>query len=828
MGTSLGVKRRRDIALTLVGALVALVGLVLTGGGAWLAIVGGSWYYLLAGIGMLLAGGLLIMQRRAGVLLYAVVFIGSLLWAAWESGLDYWRWIPRMDVVLILGILVALVAWRTVNGPSRRAAFSTAGGLVLVLAGAGALAFLPHNFSHPGDVPGPQSASLATDTGNAQPADQPADGDWTAYGRDNAATRYTSLNQITPDNVDQLQRAWTYRTGDLLDHRWGAETTPLKVGDSVYLCTSRNILISLDAATGKERWRHDPQVSKDAIPYTAACRGVTYYEVPDNASTQPEDSDGGSDTAGNGAVADTSSSSTAQCQTRIFSGTLDGRIIAVDAETGKPCTDFGDNGQVDIKQNMGETPPGYVSINSTPVIVDNVLVTGHQVLDGQRRYPPSGVIKGYNAVTGELEWAWDAGRPDRSEPLSGDETYVRGSPNMWTTAVGDNKLGLVYLPMANSAADYWSSSRTPAENEWASSLVALDVTTGLPKWKFQTAHKDVWDYDPGSQPTLIDFPTDNGKVPAVVMPTKQGGIYVFDRRNGELLGGGAEERPVPQGGVEPEQRTATQPYSLYHTLQQPELTSRDMWGMSPFDQMFCRIQFQKASYKGMYTPPTADRHWVEYTGYNGGSDWGSIAIDPNRGVLIANYNDMPNYNILVPREQANEYGWKPREEQQSDDGGAEGAGAPQANTPYAVDVNAGWRVPFTGLLCKEPPYGHIRAVDVASGKTLWDRPLGTARANGPFGIRSGLPINIGTPNNGGSAVTAGGLIFIAAATDDLIRAIDIESGKTLWSAPLPAGGQANPLVYKANGREYLMIVATGHHFMQTPSGDYVITYALPE
>ncbi|ART63190.1 membrane-bound PQQ-dependent dehydrogenase, glucose/quinate/shikimate family [Kushneria marisflavi] len=840
MGTSSGNERRRDIALLLVGALVALVGLALIVGGAWLAIVGGSWYYLLAGIGMLLAGGLLIRRRRTGVVLYALVFIGSLLWAAWESGLDYWRWIPRMDVVLILAILVALVAWRTIDGPSRRTSLFSAGGLTLVLAGAGTLAFLPHNFSHSGDVPGPQSASLATNTGSAQPADQPARGDWAAYGGDNAATRYTSLDQITPDNVGKLEKAWTYRTGDLLDHRWGAETTPLKIGNSVYLCTSRNILISLNAATGEERWRHDPQVSEDAIPYTAACRGVTYYQVPENAPIQDDstdtnrttalsdDSAASSDDGAEGVVAASSSDGAQQCRTRIFSGTLDGRIIAVDAETGKPCTGFGDNGQVDIKQNMGETPPGYVSINSAPVIVDDVLVTGHQVLDGQRRYPPSGVIKGYNAVTGELEWAWDAGRPDRSEPLSGDETYVRGSPNMWTTAVGDNNLGLVYLPMANSAADYWSSSRTPAENEWASSLVALDVTTGLPKWKFQTAHKDVWDYDPGSQPTLIDFPTDNGRVPAVVMPTKQGGIYVFDRRSGELLGGGAEERLVPQGGVEPEQRSKTQPYSLYHTLEQPKLTERDMWGMSPFDQMFCRIQFQNASYKGMYTPPTADQHWVEYTGYNGGSDWGSIAIDPERGVLIANYNDMPNHNILVPREKANEYGWKPREEMASDDGGAEGAGDPQANTPYAVNVNAGWRVPYTGLLCKEPPYGHIRAVDVASGNTLWDRPLGTARANGPWGIRSGLPINIGTPNNGGSAVTAGGLIFIAAATDDLIRAIDIESGETLWSAPLPAGGQANPLVYEANGREYLMIVATGHHFMETPSGDYVLTYALPQ
>lgn len=831
----------------LVGIIVALAGLALGGGGLYLVILGGSWYYLIAGILMLISGIQLLRGRASGAWIYALIFIGTFLWTAWEAGLNYWGWIPRFDVVLILGILVALVTPSLNGGPSRKVGFSLAGILFLGLVVAGALAFVPgRGYQHLDTVPEVADNSFATDVGNAQPADDPAAEDWTAYGRDSAATRYSPLDQITPDNVGNLEVAWQYRTGDLLDLRWGSENTPLKVGDSVYVCTSHNILISLNAATGEENWRYDPQVSNEDIPYTAACRGVTYYEVPeerlnasnDTTSSEQEERSTASDSqneSGSQAPAEEASAQPAVaanddqvCRTRIIAGTLDGRIIEVDATTGEPCTDFGDNGQVDIKRNMGETPPGYVSINSAPVVVRDVIVTGHQVLDGQRRYPPSGVIKGFDAVTGEIQWAWDAARPDRSEPLTGGETYVRGSPNMWTTAVGDSKLGMVYLPMANSAADYWSSSRTPEENEWASSLVALDVETGLPVWHFQTAHKDVWDYDPGSQPTLIDFPTDNGKVPAVVMPTKQGEIYVFNRETGELLGGGAEERPVPQGGAEPEQRSETQPFSLYATLRQPDITEHDMWGMSPFDQLFCRIQYHQASWKGMYTPPTADQPWIQYTGYNGGSDWGSVAIDPRRGVIVANYNDMPNYNELVPRDVANKLGWVPREEQEADGGGAEGAGDPQANTPYAINVNAGWRVPYTGLLCKQPPYGHIRAIDLASGKTLWDRPFGTARSNGPWGIRSGLPIDIGTPNNGGSVVTAGGLIFIAAATDDLIRAIDIESGETVWQAPLPAGGQANPMVYEADGRQYLVIVATGHHFMETPSGDYVIAYALPE
>jgi quinoprotein glucose dehydrogenase len=407
------------------------------------------------------------------------------------------------------------------------------------------------------------------------------------------------------------------------------------------------------------------------------------------------------------------------------------------------------------------------------------------------------------------------------------ETYARGTPNSWTAASGDDELGLVYLPMGNSAVDYWSGSRSPLENEYSTSLVALDVTTGKPAWHFQTVHRDVWDYDLGSQATLVDFPTANGEVPAIVVPSKQGDLYVLDRRTGEPLTP-VEERPVPQGGVEPELRSPTQPHSLYHTLQKPELTERDMWGITPIDQLVCRIQFRKASYEGMYTPPTSDRHFIEYSGYNGGSDWGGISIDRERGVIVANYNDMPNYNRLVPRAEADRLGWAPRDQVRGSPSGAEGAGDPQAGTPFAIDVNAGWRMPFTRLLCKEPPYGGIRAIELATGRTLWDRPFGTARENGPFGLPSKLPIDIGTPNNGGSVITAGGLVFIAAATDNVFRAIDIDTGESVWHDVLPAGGQATPMTYEAGGRQYVAIVAAGHHFMETPVGDYVIAYALPE
>jgi quinoprotein glucose dehydrogenase len=824
------VRRTRHGLITLLSIVLVLLGLVLGGLGAWLASLGGSWYYVLAGIGLLVSGVLLWGNRRAGALWFALVFVGTLLWTWWESGSDYWRWVPRLGLIVGIGFVLSLLLPTLDRPVSRKVSRSLAGMLAVVFVAAFVLAFVPHGITAAkGDFPEAMTSTGLAPTSDAplQPADKPADGDWAAYGRNNAATRFSPLQQITPDNVGKLEQAWLFRTGDLPEKRWGAETTPLKVGDSLYLCTARNQLVALNAADGTERWRFDPKIKDKSIPYTAACRGVSYYEVPATAQASA-DADVAADLA-NAApgVPVLTQLPRGACSARIIEGTLDGRLIAVDAATGKPCAGFGNNGQVDITLGMGDSPAGYVSITSPPAIVQGVIVTGHQVLDGQRRDAPSGVIQAYDAITGKLRWAWDMDQPELTGLPAQGKTYTRGTPNMWTTATGDDQLGLVYLPMGNSAGDYWSGSRTENQNKYATSLVAIDVNTGKPAWHFQAVRKDVWDYDMGSQATLIDYPTAAGKVPALLLPTKQGDMYVLDRRTGQLLTP-AEERKVPSGGVEPEQRSPTQLFSLYHTLRKPDLTERDMWGITPIDQLVCRIQFRKASYQGFYTPPEADRHSIEYPGYNGGSDWGSVAVDPRRGVIVANYNDMPNYNLLVPRAKADKLGWVPREDVRADKGGAEGAGDPQIGTPYAIDVNAGWRLPFTKLLCKQPPYGGIRAVDLRTGKTLWDRPFGSARGNGPFGIRSGLPIEIGTPNNGGSVVTASGLIFIAAATDDLLRAIDLKTGKELWHAKLPAGGQANPMIYEFGGRQYVVIMAGGHHFMETPAGDYVIAYALPK
>lgn len=796
--------RTRSIIVIVVAVMLAVVGAILAVGGAWLVLLGGSPYYLIAGLGLLASGILLYRGNVLGAWVYIATWLMSLIWGVVEAGLDGWALIPFAvgPTVLLIAVLLVLPLldagrwrWRTMVGASA---------VAVVLIAICGVAISRINQPRAGALPGMIATTIA------DPSPMRPGTDWPAYGGSYAAQRYSPLGQITPENVGGLRRAWTYHTGDMPEgdpskSKYGAETTPLKVGDTLYLCSATNILIALDPATGKQRWRYDPQVGDEWIPYTAACRGVAYHAVPRAAV----------DSA---------------CATRIIEGTLDGRLIAVDARTGRPCADFGSNGAVDIKRGMGGVAPGMVSITSPPTIIRGVIVTGHQVLDGQKRSAPSGVIQGFDAVTGAKRWAWDMVHSDwTGDPPAGEE-YARGTPNMWTIASGDEALGLVYLPMGNSAVDYWSGSRRPQEDAFSTSLVAIDVTTGKPRWRFQTVRRDVWDYDLGAQATLVDFPTGSESVPALILPSKQGDMYVLDRRTGRPIFP-VQERRVPRTGVEPERRSPTQPFSTYHALAFPDLTERDMWGMSPIDQMVCRIQFRRAEYRGMYTPPTAERRFIEYPGYNGGTDWGGIAVDPVRGVIVANYNNMPNYNRLVPREEAERAGFpSPRGEARGGDMGEGGHGSrdPQAGTPYAISVNPGWRLPLTGLLCKRPPYGGIRAIDMRTGGTIWDRPFGTARRNGPWDIPSMLPINIGTPNNGGAVVTAGGLIFIAAATDNLVRAIDLRKGKTLWEDRLPAGGQATPSVYEINGKQYLVIMAGGHHFMETPIGDSLVAYALPD
>ena len=832
-------------AMAVVALLLILFGIPILAGGIWLIGLGGSWYYAIAGIGLIGSGALMLRRSMAGFWLYLATYLFTIIWAFWEVGTDWWAQVPRLvaPTVMMIAVLACIPALgvrhvRRIRRDNSQAGVVAAGllfGITMGMIGVVQVALAPTARAQEA----PAAADTATQDGATTPAaneetaapvladttgvtvaaNEPeqtleAGADWPYWGGDENASRYSSLDQITADNVGDLERAWVYHTGDMPSEKaqgkYSPEITPIAIGGNLYMCSAMNVLISVDAATGEERWRYDPEVSTESIPYGATCRGVAFYRNPEAAADEV-------------------------CAARVVEATLDARLIEVDAETGEPCANFGENGSVDLNEGIwknDEVIPGWYAVTAPPVIVRGVVVTGAQVSDGEAEDAPSGVIRGYDAVTGELAWAWDLANPDLTGAPPQGEIYTRGTPNMWTTAVADEQLGYVYVPLGNSAVDYYGGNRSDAENEFSTSLVALDATTGEPVWHFQTVHYDVWDYDLGSQATLVDFPEDGGTVPAIILPSKQGDIYVLNRETGESLFP-VEEMDAPTGGVEPENISPTQPVSSYATLRKPDLTEKDMWGATPLDQLWCRIQFRRAAYDGIYTPPTVDRHWIQYPGYNGGSDWGSVAVDPERGLIIANYNDMPNHNRLLTREEADKRNLrtivqKYEDPESGQSGGAEGEGDPQAGSPYAIDVNAGWRVPLTGMLCKEPPYGWIRAIDLKTGETVWDEPLGSARQNGPFGIPSMLPLTIGTPNNGGSVVTAGGVIFVAATTDNMIRAIDEKTGKVLWEDTLPGGGQANPMTYEVDGRQYLVIAPGGHHFMETPISDAVIAYALPQ
>jgi quinoprotein glucose dehydrogenase len=795
----------------LLALVVGLIGLWLFIGGIWLISLGGSPFYGIAGLLLLLTSALLFRGEQLAIPVYILAFVFTLIWAIWESGLNGWAQVPRLlgPVILLILVLLAnpvLRAIRPLNWtnwrPPQGATATVAITLGLLLAVPAAL--------H--DRAAAQDAQITAQT--PAPIDTMAKGggkDWPVYGGSNLETRYSTLAEITPQNAGKLKQVWQYRTGDLpktqphpeeLKDKYSPETTPIKIGDTLYLCSARDIILAVDAGSGKEAWRYDPQVSNGNIPYGATCRGVAYYAVPNTPAGQP-------------------------CANRIVEGTMDARLIEVDAATGKLCADFGTGGQVSLLKGIGRTVPGWYGNNAPPMIVRNVIVMGAQVQDGMDEDAPSGVIRGYDVVSGKFLWAWDMGRPGVTTEPGPGETYTRGTPNMWTAAAGDDQLGLVYVPLGNSSVDYFGGNRKPYENTYNSSVVAIDVTSGKEAWHFQTVHYDVWDYDLGSQPTLFDYPGDNGPIPALVLPSKQGQIYVLDRRTGKPLQP-VTERPVPKtGSVEPDKLSPTQPYSGYANVDSPDLREADMWGATLMDQLWCRIQFRQANYFGQYTPPSADKPFIEYPSYNGGSDWGSVAVDEKDGILVANYNDMPNFDQLVPRAQADKLGWKAID----DLGGADTKGeeaAVQKGAPFATLINAGWKVPFTGLLCKQPPYGGIRAIDLKTGKTIWDHPLGDARANGPFGLPTYLPITIGTPNNGGPLITAGGLVFIAATTDNVFRAFDIKTGKEVWSTQLPAGGQATPMTFEEDGKQVVAIFAGGHHFMKTPVGDYLMAYALPD
>ena len=772
--------------LLVFGTLVAVLGLTMVLGGVRLAMLGGSWYYVLAGVGLLFAGGLLARCRCSGAWSFAAVFLVTVLWSVWEVGFDYWQWVPRLGLLLLLSIVFALLLPSLDGRFSQRLSGTLAGVLGLVFAGGVALAFIPVGMI----AAESRSAGKVTEQSVAA-------ADWRHYGRTPNGTRYAPFNQINKDNVDQLEVAWSFRTGEVPVAGAEDQNTPMQVGDTLYACTPHNKVFALDADTGEQRWAFDPQARNQVF---ARCRGLGYYEVQE--------------LPGGGTAL--------ECPRRVMLTTVDARLIAVNAQTGAPCIGFGEGGTVDLTQGMGEVLPGFYFQTSAPTVVRDLVVIGGWVFDNRMTDEPSGVVRAFSARTGELVWAWDVGKPDVAALPPDKQVYTRGTPNVWTTPAFDEELGLIYLPTGNSTPDFWGAHRTEVAEEYSVAVVAVDIETGRERWKYQIVHHDLWDYDLASQPALYDIPDGNGgTTPALIQATKRGQIFVLDRRDGTPLAK-VVEKPVPQGGQEGDWTSATQPYSVgMPAIGAERLTESRMWGITPFDQLWCRIEFNKLRYEGDFTPPTTTPSLL-WPGFYGGMNWGSVAVNAVNDYLIVNDIRMGQILQLIPRETTDQI----LAEQAKAEGEHMGV-QPQSGTPFGIK-STNFLSPL-GVPCQSPPYGTLTAIDLKTRQIAWQRPLGTIEDSGPLGLKTGLSVPLGMPTLSGATTTRSGLIFYSGTQDYYLRAFDVNSGEELWKGRLPVGSQATPMIYVSpeSGRQYVLVSAGGAR-TSSDRGDYVIAYALPE
>lgn len=797
-----GAPRRSRLLPNILGIVMLLMGLALLAGGIKLATLGGSLYYLIAGIGVGFTGVLLLQGRRSAIGLYAAVLFASTIWSLYEVGLDWWQLVPRLALWFALGVVLLLPWFRKplLRQPAPKA--TAALSIAVVLAGLCALA---SQFTNPGEIKG----ELDRETAN-MPNTAPAmpDGDWNSYGRSAHGDRYSPLAQITPDNVSKLTPAWTYRTGDIPGPNdpgeTTAENTPLKVNGMLYVCTPHSQVIALDPDTGKEIWRFDPKISTQNAPNFKGwahmtCRGVSYHDDAAYAAASP--------------VTDASAPAAAPtaCPKRIFVPTADTRLIALNADTGKMCEDFGDKGQIDLRANIGEFAAGGYYSTSPPAVTKNLVVIGGHVTDNVSVDEPSGVIRAYDVHDGHLVWNWDSGNPDDTTPIAPGQTYTRNSPNMWSMFSVDEKNGMLYLPMGNQMPDQWGGNRTPESEKYSAGLTALDIDTGHVKWTYQFTHHDLWDMDVGGQPTLMDLKTADGVKPAVLASTKQGSIYVLNRLTGEPIVP-IHEVPVPQGAVEGDRTSPTQPKSDLNFMP-PVMQERDMWGVTPFDQMLCRIDFKSLRYEGPFTPPSLQGTLV-YPGNFGVFDWGGLSVDPVRQVAFVNPSYMAFRSKLVPAAEVADGPGRKSE--------TEGV-QPNKGAPYGVILEA--LLSPMGLPCQAPAWGYVAAVDLTTHQTIWKHKNGTVRDSSPVPI----PLTMGVPSLGGTFTTASGLSFLSGTLDQYLRAYDIRNGKQLWEGRLPAGAQTTPMTYTGkDGRQYVVVVAGGHGSLGTKQGDYVMAFALPE
>ncbi|HMI76734.1 MAG TPA: pyrroloquinoline quinone-dependent dehydrogenase [Steroidobacteraceae bacterium] len=602
---------------------------------------------------------------------------------------------------------------------------------------------------------------------------------WPAYGGDEGGTRYSNLTQISPSNVGELRVAWIFRTGELGQgvkdwNRSAFEATPILYDGTLYLTTSSTDVVAVNAANGTLRWRHDSESRKDLHYSDGVSRGVSLW-------------------------VDVMSEREAVCHARIYAPTLDGRLLALDAATGKACADFGERGAVNLLEGVrsqfkdGDEWRNYL-VTSPPAILDGKVIVGSAIGDNRAVLEELGSVRAFDARSGKLVWSWD--------PIPRDASAA----NAWAPLAVDAARHLVFVPTGSASPDFFGGER-PGDNRWANSVVALEGDTGNLKWGQQLVHHDLWDYDVGSQPTLAELVHEGKHVAAVIQATKTGFLYTFDRDSGAPIFA-IEEKPVPQDAVPGEHPSPTQPYPVAPPplTRQVPVTAEDAWGIAWFDTRACRKRIESYRSEGIFQPPSLKDSLMQ-PGNAGGSNWGGIAFDPQRQLAIANTVQLPFVVALIPRANLHEQAI-------SDEFKGFEFGR-QEGTAYGMR-----RTAFTsgfGIPCVKPPWGMLTAVDMERGTIKWQIPLGDI----PY-----IHLNLGMPAIGGPIVTASGLVFIGASLDDRFRAFDTDTGKLLWEVKLPAGGQATPMTYSIAGRQYVVIAAGGYKGDST-RGDYLVAYALP-
>ncbi|WP_223796433.1 outer membrane protein assembly factor BamB family protein [Sphingomonas nostoxanthinifaciens] len=599
-------------------------------------------------------------------------------------------------------------------------------------------------------------------------AGPPPAGDWWSFGRDVAGTRFSPLRQINPANVARLARAWSFdfRPSDAKGGRLlVSNMIPVAIGGIVYVATPYGRLVALDGDTGAVRWSY-VLPDDDRI----AGRALEYW---------PGDRDHGA---------------------RIFFGTRSGKMLAVELRTGRPPAEFMPI-ELRTPDVMNGVADGGYQINSSPILYDNVLITGAKVQESPA-LGTSGDVRGWDARTGRLLWTFHAvphAGERFNETWGGDSWRNRSGVNVWTSMTVDSKRGIVYLPFGAPAYDRVGIDR-PGANLYANALVALDARTGRFLWQFQAVHHDVWDLDMPAQPTLMDVRHDGRTIPAVVAMTKAGYLFILDRVTGTPIFP-VTETPMPASTIPGEHAWPTQPIpSSPPPLIRQSMTAADITDLTPELQAFCRnrVATEHASFAVPFEPLRADHPVVRFPGSGGGPNWGGGALDQKNGLYIVNTNDLPSIEQMGKDAHGNWYNVAPR--------------------PSWFGMGG------LKLLCQKPPWGSLTAVDLNKGTIAWQVPLG---------VTDSLPLALrgtGRPNVGGPLLTASGLIFIGATDDSRFRAFDEHTGREMWTVRLDASAHATPISYAGrSGRQYVAIVSAGGSFLGSPAtASRLVVFALPK